>query len=80
MNATTYRLKETPAGTLEPVSIWQDPDFRKFCMTIAGTALVMSLVACLNLSRDVNDLTKNKLPEVQSQLRVIGAEPFFAQL
>lgn len=34
----------------------------------SATGLVLSLVAVANLSADVDDLTKNKLPYIQSRL------------
>ncbi|MGH9553537.1 MAG: hypothetical protein ACRD3W_29415 [Terriglobales bacterium] len=42
------------------------------CASIAcGTALLLSLIACYNLNKDVKDLTHNKLPYIQMRLSML---------
>ncbi len=66
---TTYRMKESPTTReLKPVSAWLNPQFQRFIAITAGTGLLLSLVAVLNLKAAVDNLTGTKIPYIQSQM------------
>jgi hypothetical protein len=69
MDTSTYKMKENPtSGKLETVSAWRTPRFQIFAAIAAGTALLLSLVAGLNLQSGVDNLTQKKVPQLQSQI------------
>lgn len=70
---TTYRKKESPAGELKDVPVWQRPKFQRFAAIVLGTGLLLSLVAVFALKHDVNTLTERKLPYIENRVNNLQA-------
>jgi len=66
----------TERGPATEVYVEKKPfNFGRLAAISLGSALLMSLVAAYNLNSEVQDLTQNKLANVQQQLSVMPVKP-----
>lgn len=69
---STYTTRDTAADVVQ-VSAWKSPRFQRFAAITIGTSLLLSAVAIMCLSGDVDVVTKQQIPYIQSQLANLPA-------
>jgi ribosomal protein S10 len=65
---TTYTTEERPVVVASDTSAWRRPRFQRLAAIAAGTGLLLSAVAIYSLSQDVDVVTKEQVPYIESQL------------
>ena len=65
---TTYTTEERPVVVASDSSAWRSPRFQRLAAIAAGTGLLLSAVAIYCLSKDVDIVTKQQVPYIESQL------------